>query len=109
MRAQPLAREKLLRRGDRRAEVIQNYAMLALNIKKISLNFHDLKPVSVTRLRKAIQLTYESFDGYEGLLIGLTRFTNPDGRSYFHAAAVGTLIMLMQKIRLPRQRTSDLR
>ena len=102
-------REKLLRRGDRRAEVIQNYAMLALNIKKISLNFHDLKPVSVTRLRKAIQLTYESFDGYEGLLIGLTRFTNPDGRSYFHAAAVGTLIMLMcRKLGLPRQRTSEL-
>ena|GEM_PF-3789146 len=102
-------REKLLRRGDRRAEVIQNYAMLALNLKKISLNFHDLKPISVTKLRKAIQLTYESFDGYEGLLVGLTRFTNPDGRSYFHAAAVGTLIMLMcRKLGLPRQRTSEL-
>ncbi|MEE2904465.1 MAG: hypothetical protein VYC39_19195 [Myxococcota bacterium] len=102
-------REKLLRRGDRRAEVIQNYAMLALSLKKISLNFHDLKPISVTKLRKAIQLTYESFDGYEGLLVGLTRFTNPDGRSYFHAASVGTLIMLMcRKLGLPRQRTSEL-
>ncbi len=89
-------RDALLRQGDRRQEVLRDYVVLALAARDL-IETADEKAPRVAGLRRAVQLLFDAFDRYEPMVIGLTRFPNPDGRAWFHAAAVTALVMLMSK------------
>ena len=90
-------REKLLKQGDRRQDVLRSFVLLALAMREVVKNTPAGQAPAAGGLRRGLQIMYEASVDYEKLLLGLTRFPNPEARPYFHPTAVAALVLMMAK------------
>jgi HD-GYP domain-containing protein (c-di-GMP phosphodiesterase class II) len=82
---------------DQKAELARTYAQLVVLVQDARVQIGERKQVPLARIRRAAQQLAQASEGLDDLLVGLTRFDNPDGDRAMHAVAVASLAIVMAR------------
>jgi HD-GYP domain-containing protein (c-di-GMP phosphodiesterase class II) len=94
---------------DGRQNVLRAYASLAVGVNEPLEALKAGKKPSMEKLRRSVQGLVNASNGFDSLLVGLTRFDKMSGSPTFHATSVSALsILLGRKLGMTRTHLMEL-